>query len=104
MNPEQELEPQTLLACGTQYCDTDQGQTCCRHVWSPGLVTYQCVNESTDSNNCGACGHVCATGDTCCSGGCVDTSSDDNNCGACGIVCGVLQGGFITHCHSGHCY
>jgi hypothetical protein len=30
-----------------------------------------CVNFSTDVNNCGSCGHVCATGNTCVSGACV---------------------------------
>ena len=69
----------------------------------------QCVDTSSDVNNCGACGAsctspqacsqalcVCATGATSCGGVCVDTSIDAANCGACGIACaapGVCTGG-----------
>jgi hypothetical protein len=77
------------------------------------------VPSQTDPDNCGTCGHVCATGDicvkgvctptcnggpacdadagmACCAGGCVDVMSGDaNNCGACGHGCcgGACQAG-----------
>ena len=69
------------------------------------VVTVQCsvgdycVNWLTDSNNCGACGNVCPTGEVCQGGSCVCTSGGDtrcgcaneqtdaNNCGQCGLQC-----------------
>ncbi len=54
----------------------------------------------TDAKNCGTCGVVCKTGQTCkagscecptgqklCGGKCIDTTSDAANCGACGTAC-----------------
>lgn len=59
-----------------------------------------CVDPLGDESNCGACGTVCASGESCeagvctpgcsdtvCGGACVDTDTDVNNCGACGNVC-----------------
>lgn len=74
-----------------------------------------CVNEATDTNNCGACGHVCTTSNdtaACLSGACaiqscnsgfkdcnnnpadgceVNSNSDVNNCGGCSIKCTTGQ-------------
>ena len=66
-----------------------------------------CVLAQDDSDNCGACGNVCADGERCISGSCeapdescampgqalcgescIDTMSDQNNCGGCGRSCG----------------
>lgn len=64
-----------------------------------------CVNEQTDNNNCGSCGHVCsgatpscvagvcsalvcAAPTTNCGGVCVNEQTDPNNCGTCGHSCG----------------
>ena len=78
-----------------------------------------CIDTLNDSQNCGACGRVCATGSFCCNGWCADPAvnapgccppdlscngsctspySDPKNCGACGNVCGVDQ-----DCCSGQC-
>jgi collagen type I/II/III/V/XI/XXIV/XXVII alpha len=75
------------------------GESCCRGA---------CVDEQTDSNNCGACGTVCTTSDpnasgascssgacvTSCNAGftlcgttCVNEQTDSNNCGGCGTTC-----------------
>jgi hypothetical protein len=56
----------------------------------------QCVNTTSDEENCGTCGHACGARTTCCSGACVDTAVDENNCGECGNECepdGSCQGG-----------
>lgn len=70
-----------------------------------------CKDISSDPNNCGACGNVCAPGVSClngtcgcppgqtrCSGGCTNTSSNSQNCGACGHACGDGQ-----ICQNGTC-
>jgi hypothetical protein len=44
-------------------------------------------NPQTDAMNCGGCGKVCASGESCCAGKCANTTRDTNNCGACGSVC-----------------
>jgi hypothetical protein len=78
------------------------GQTSC---------SGDCVNMTSDHDNCGACGNACSSGEFCvkgscatvsvggytdlcasgytsCSGTCVNTQNDKNNCGACGNKCG----------------
>jgi hypothetical protein len=70
-----------------------------------------CVDVSSDSANCGACGTACAAGQRCtagsctcpsgqmaCSGRCVDTSADAANCGGCGMACAAG-----TACVAGRC-
>jgi hypothetical protein len=61
-----------------------------------------CVDLSSDRNNCGTCGEMCAADEFCdqgdcnlictppvvlCNGVCVDFTSDDANCGSCGFAC-----------------
>ena len=56
----------------------------------------------TDPENCGGCGTVCASNETCaagvcklncqagrvpCAGSCINTTNDPNNCGGCGKAC-----------------
>jgi hypothetical protein len=71
-----------------------------------------CVDLKTDSNNCGACGKVCAAGTSCsnklccgaglvnCSGTCVDLKTDSSNCGACGKVCAAGTSCLSSKCSS----
>ncbi|MET0284953.1 MAG: hypothetical protein ABW352_10795 [Polyangiales bacterium] len=61
-----------------------------------------CVDLTSDRNNCGMCGEMCAADEFCnqgecslictppvvlCNGACVDFTSDDANCGSCGFAC-----------------
>ncbi len=97
-------------------CMCPPGLTACRN---PGGGSYECVNLTTNPDNCGVCGNNCARvgsamnqvgtcvygyciqecrqgwGD--CNGdpsdGCeVNLNSDQRNCGACGNACDVLAG------------
>ena len=62
--------------CGGQCLGTLS--TCCNN---------QCVDITSDPNNCGGCNNPCGT-QSCCAGACVDTmGSDNSNCGGCGVTC-----------------
>ncbi len=61
----------------------------------------QCTDESSDTRNCGGCGSVCGSGQSCCGGNCSDPMTDPNNCGGCGTVC-VVRNGTAT-CVGGTC-
>ncbi len=75
------------------------------------------TNLQTDAQNCGQCGHICASGETCvsgactcgsagdcpngqncCNGVCVDEQTNINNCGSCGHACASGQ-----VCQNGTC-
>jgi hypothetical protein len=48
----------------------------------------QCVDITSDPNNCGGCGNPSCGTQSCCAGNCTDTMGSDNaNCGGCGIPC-----------------
>ena len=62
--------------CGGQCLGS--ASTCCNN---------QCVDITSDPNNCGGCNTACGT-ESCCAGNCVDTMGSDNaNCGGCGVTC-----------------
>jgi cytochrome c peroxidase len=83
--------------------DPQMPMTCTVPNQNQGLICNGvCTNVTTDRNNCGACGNVCAGDQVCmgtcfplncgpsmlgCNGMCVDTMADPMNCGGCGNAC-----------------
>ena len=54
----------------------------------PSIVCNdQCVDPTTDPNNCGGCNTACST-NACCNRQCIDLFVDPDNCGGCGVSCG----------------
>jgi hypothetical protein len=88
--------PDVSMMCGT----TGLNVVCCPGACCSG----QCTNTNFDVNNCGMCGHACASGALCCSGTCADPNSDGNNCGACGMVCGPVNQASMVGCAGGQCH
>lgn len=98
--------PTQLPPCRWCYI---QGLACCNEL---------CVDWTKDTNNCGGCGNVCPSGQSCqggqcgcpgsqeyCGGSCVDTTSDPNNCGSCLHTCpanSTCQNG-KCECNTGYC-
>jgi len=80
----------TLVGTGVSKFCVIQGLTNCGGT---------CVNLTTSSENCGACGTKC-TGPLlgCCKGTCTSFVSDESNCGSCGHKCGTG-----STCTSGSC-
>ncbi len=96
----------------TETCATSAGFTPC----TTGGGTQYCANLTQDPNNCGACGNVCATGQSCVTSKCTCPANDPSlcgtspnqfctnenddpaNCGACGTICPTGGG-----CLSGAC-
>ena len=86
-----------------------------------------CTNIDTDPDNCGYCGNVCPTNDSCigavctpstscnggpvctggeqcCPSGCTNVNTDPDNCGSCGNACvpgGACAGGACQTCNGG---
>jgi hypothetical protein len=95
----------------------------------PGLTNCAgaCVNLTSDPNNCGQCGDVCAMGPNsssrCQAGACVQScaagfanctgmpmagcttnlSSDVNNCGSCGTTCNGVPNTAMSACTMARC-
>jgi hypothetical protein len=109
-------------ACGNrcplanEICDLGTCACPTGTIRCPAASPTACVDPASDEANCGGCGIVCATGQTCtsgvclcptgqsvCDGACVDRSTDEVNCGACGWTCavGATCGGGSCACPSG---
>ncbi len=94
-----------VAACATS--GNNIGPSCTTSQTACGQV---CVDTSTDSDNCGACGTACPFGEACVSGACtgvcphgtdilcgadagkptcVNAQTDNLNCGSCGHACGA---------------
>ena len=78
---------------------------CCGGV----VCGASCANLNVDNANCGACGHACASDESCtagacarcasvCGGACVDLTNDAAHCGSCGRACLATE-----QCTNGAC-
>jgi hypothetical protein len=64
----------------------------------------QCVDITSDPNNCGGCGNPSCGTQSCCAGNCVDTmGSDTSNCGGCGIPCNGICSNGTCQTQGGSC-
>jgi Cys-rich repeat protein len=103
-SPHCDPETERCVPCLPDRDDCPSGQYCagahgaydctagCRSVVDcggvlPACCNHRCVDTSSDSNDCGACGVPCRGGRLCCSGQCIDVSTDLDNCGGCGRSC-----------------
>ncbi|KAI9021315.1 hypothetical protein DFJ74DRAFT_672569 [Hyaloraphidium curvatum] len=71
----------------------------------PGMevCSGNCVNKTTDGNNCGTCSTTCGgTTPECCSGSCFDLDSNNEHCGSCANSCTAQDAD--AYCQSGYCY
>ena len=72
------------------WCGSDEG-TCSRNARAHGFTQGKwkccfkryCFDLTSDSSNCGECGHACGYGLSCCKGKCVDLNNDKSHCGSC---------------------
>jgi len=113
---------QCLAACRacngntSRLCGSCGAYGCC--PTSTACCNGTCTTVSSDPQNCGACGDVCASptpqcnqgtcggcvpggcfgGQACCDGWCTEIGGDPSNCGACGVACGPGQ-----NCTGGVC-
>jgi hypothetical protein len=86
-------EAGVTIESGTDASEAGES-LCCGGV----LCGTSCTNLSGDNSNCGSCGNVCASDQSCiggecqacspvCGEVCTDFSSDHANCGSCGNAC-----------------
>jgi hypothetical protein len=98
-------QSQCLAVCQNCNRDTGRiGGSCDRYVCCSKAACRGVCSNLTSDPNCGACGNNCgAFGATCCGGHCADLSSDIDNCGRCGVVCAAPPPGEVAICVSGWC-
>jgi Stigma-specific protein, Stig1 len=117
--PTKKRRNQCVAACKacngntSRLCGSCGAFTCCPAATM--CCSGTCTSVSSDAQNCGACGYVCAgstpicnqgtcgncpPGYTVCSGVCVDLLDDRLNCGACGNVCPDGYGCGIGECQA----
>jgi hypothetical protein len=116
-------DPANCGACGTSCCagtvcvggictgDCTSGQTACPVAMVGCAGGYHCVNTTSDTMNCGACGHACGPALACRNGCCVpydcpapleqcgcnetatcaDLQNDSQHCGSCTNRCAAGQ-------------
>lgn len=84
--------PDRLLAQSIRAASVtcDKYPRVCQADRSPGpdCCKKQCVDVSTDRQNCGKCGNKCKYSEICCGGRCVNPSNDRTHCGKCNNQCG----------------
>lgn len=106
-------------ACASSSCSTyascrDAAAAMCACTGGRSLcggLFGACLDTTSDTSNCGSCGHVCPFGTSCsgracvcptalmlCSDACVDTTTDAANCGSCAHACGAGE-----ECVAGAC-
>lgn len=86
------LDSGELMMLTDVHCDFANGET--------DKCDGTCINRWSDHENCGACGHACASGETCeggectcgdsatqCGDVCADLNTDVEHCGACDSAC-----------------
>lgn len=89
-----------LLVNGTDACSCNGGpacavgESCCQ-------TPAACKNLTTDSGNCGACGHVCPTGFTCVAAACKCVNAAECNAGTAGTF--TCDGAGLCECNGQAC-
>ena len=111
------------IACGGKSFKTiGGGEAGAGSECEDTVCSGDCVDTARDRFNCGDCGNVCSSHETCVDGGCrvqcepptvscgaecVDTRFSQDHCGGCFLACGFgascQNGGCVPQCPGGQC-